>query len=82
MGRYSGSRKKGTFMGILDKIDYLKDLGVTMVELMPAYEFNEVIEDTVSRYEPRMSSSEREFRIEQWHNAVERCKKWEISNRS
>lgn len=35
-----------------------------------------------SRYEPRMSSSEREFRIEQWHNAVERCKKWEISIRS
>ena len=61
MGRYSGSRKKGTFMGILDKIDYLKDLGVTMVELMPAYEFNEVIEDTVSRYEPRIHLSNEEM---------------------
>ena len=33
-------------------------------------------------YEPKMSNTEREFRIEQWHNAVERCKKWEISDRS
>lgn len=34
---------KGTFFGIMEKIPYLKELGVTMVELMPAYEFNERI---------------------------------------
>ena len=39
--RYSKTRRKGTFAGIVDKIDYLKELGITMVELMPAYDFNE-----------------------------------------
>ncbi len=34
--------RRGTFAGITDKIDYLKSLGVTAVELMPAYEMNEV----------------------------------------
>ena len=33
---------KGTFAGIREKIPYLKELGVTMVELLPAYEFEEV----------------------------------------
>lgn len=41
MNRYSKVRKKGTFAGIVEKIPYLKELGITMVELMPAYEFNE-----------------------------------------
>lgn len=41
MHRYSKAKKKGTFAGITEKIEYLKELGVTMVELMPAYEFNE-----------------------------------------
>ncbi len=31
----------GTFQGIVQKIDYLKKLGVTAIELMPAYEFEE-----------------------------------------
>ena len=31
-----------------------------------------------SRYEPKMSADEREFRISEWHRAVERCKNWEI----
>lgn len=35
-------KHKGTYLGIVDKIPYLKELGVTMVELMPAYEFNEI----------------------------------------
>ena len=29
------------------------------------------------RYEPQMGKEEREFRLEEWHRAVERCKKWE-----
>ena len=33
---------KGTFRGIMEKIPYLKDLGITTVEIMPAYEFDEV----------------------------------------
>ena len=39
--KYSKVRRKGTFLGIVEKIPYLKKLGVNMVELMPAYEFDE-----------------------------------------
>ncbi|SFB68013.1 alpha-amylase family glycosyl hydrolase [Butyrivibrio sp. YAB3001] len=36
------SAKRGTFAGILEKLPYLKDLGVTTIELMPIVEMNEV----------------------------------------
>ena len=32
---------KGTFTGILEKLDYLKSLGITTLELMPSSEFEE-----------------------------------------
>lgn len=32
-------------------------------------------------YEPKMSKDEREYRIGEWHRAIERCKNWEIPNR-
>ena len=38
----SGVRGKGTFAGIIEKIPYLKELGITTLELQPAYEFNEM----------------------------------------
>ncbi len=34
---------RGSFAGIIEKIPYLKELGVNAVELMPPYEFNEVM---------------------------------------
>lgn len=34
-------KHKGTFEGIVEKIPYLKELGVNSIELMPAYEFEE-----------------------------------------
>ena len=34
-------RKKGTFEGIIEKISYLKELGITTLELLPSYEFAE-----------------------------------------
>lgn len=37
------SRKRGTFSGLTEMIPYLKDLGVNAVELMPAYDFMEVL---------------------------------------
>ena len=35
-------KHKGTYLGIVDKIPYFKELGITMIELMPAYDFNEI----------------------------------------
>src|SRR5207249_4396816 len=32
---------KGSFLAIIEKIPYLKSLGINAVELMPIYEFNE-----------------------------------------
>ena len=37
----SGVKHKGTFAGVSEKLDYLCSLGVTTVELQPAYEFIE-----------------------------------------
>lgn len=42
----SGVKYKGTFAGLAEKIPYLKSLGVTAIELLPAYEFSEVEERT------------------------------------
>nr|MBQ8253752.1 hypothetical protein [Lachnospiraceae bacterium] len=39
----SGVKHKGTFEGLVEKLDYLKELGITAVECMPFYEFNELI---------------------------------------
>jgi isoamylase len=46
----SGVRHPGTYRGLIEKIPYLKGLGVTAVELMPVQEFNEA---SVTRVNPR-----------------------------
>ncbi len=40
-GQGSGARYPGTFYGIIEKIPYLKELGVNCIELMPIFEFDE-----------------------------------------
>ncbi len=42
MGLKTAGKFKGTFHALKNKIPYLKELGVTTVELMPAYEFEEM----------------------------------------
>jgi isoamylase len=37
----SGVRHPGTFAGLIEKIPYLKDLGITAVELLPIFDFDE-----------------------------------------
>lgn len=39
----SGCKHRGTFAAILEKLPYLKELGITAVELMPSYEFQELM---------------------------------------
>lgn len=38
----SGVSNRGTYLGILEKIPYLKEIGITTLELQPAYEFLEL----------------------------------------
>ncbi|HEX8012299.1 MAG TPA: glycogen debranching protein GlgX [Casimicrobiaceae bacterium] len=37
----SAAANPGTFLGVIEKIPYFRELGVTVVELMPVQEFNE-----------------------------------------
>lgn len=39
----SGVKNKGTFDGVIQKLPYIKSLGVTALIFMPVYEFDEVI---------------------------------------
>ena len=52
MDSASGVRNKGTFRGIIEKIPYMKELGVTTLELMPAVEFQEIIMPDVADGNP------------------------------
>ena len=44
----SGVKHRGTYLGLTEKIPYLKELGITSLLLMPSYEFDEVMEDANS----------------------------------
>jgi glycogen operon protein len=54
----SGVDHPGTFRGLTEKIPYLKDLGITAVELMPVQEFNE---HELSRTNPRTGEPLRNY---------------------
>lgn len=41
----SGVSCRGTYAGVVEKIPYLKELGITAVLLMPSYEFDEVFKE-------------------------------------
>ena len=36
-------RHKGTFLGVVEKIPYLKELGINQIQCMPVYEFEECV---------------------------------------
>ncbi len=44
----SGVKHRGTFAGIIDKIPYLKKLGINCIELMPIHEFDEFEHSRIS----------------------------------
>lgn len=41
----SGVAHPGTFSGVIEKLPYLKELGVNAIELMPVFEFDELYEE-------------------------------------
>lgn len=77
----SGVKAKGTYQGVVEKIPYLKELGITAVVLMPTYEFDEVLlpekrkqpttmEEAVAAYKEPIVSEEEELnkplRVNYW----------------
>ena len=40
----SGVEHPGTFAGLMEKLDYLQELGVNAIELMPIFEFDEMLD--------------------------------------
>jgi isoamylase len=55
----SGVQSPGTYLGVVEKIDYLKQLGINAVELMPIYEFDET-------HAPKVYSATKLQRINYW----------------
>lgn len=47
--RSSGVKHKGTYAGVAEKIPYMKDLGINMALLMPAYEFDEIMPESTAQ---------------------------------
>lgn len=38
-------KHRGTFMGVIEKLPYLKELGINQIQCMPVYEFDEIVEE-------------------------------------
>lgn len=70
----SGVKHRGTFSGIIEKIPYLKEIGVTTLELQPAYEFTELPAEWESKAEEisgipsylREKEAEQETKLNYW----------------
>ena len=59
-------KNPGTFEGLVEKIPYLKELGITAVELMPAYEFVELEAITPSAIEAMDAYTSPEPKLNYW----------------
>lgn len=61
---------KGTFRGLMEKIPYLKDLGINGVLLLPVYEFCEITqerkEEWAAEKEPGKEDEEQKDKINYW----------------
>lgn len=59
-------KNKGTFEGIVEKIPYLKELGINQIELMPAYEFDEIMPRRENSMEFAKFASDKQYAINYW----------------
>jgi isoamylase len=59
-------KNKGTFEGIIEKIPYFKELGINQIELMPAYEFDEIIPRQDNRMEYKKFEANKQYAINYW----------------
>ena len=60
-------KHKGTYKGIEEKLDYLLDLGINQIELMPSYEFYEYnVEDKANN--PKYQS---DIKVDEFGNSLE-----------
>lgn len=57
----SAVQAPGTYLGLIEKLDYLKALGVNAIELLPVFEFNEL-----EYYSPIPGSPTGEHRFNFW----------------
>jgi len=59
-------KHKGSFLGLIEKIDYLKELGINQIELMPAYEFDE--KDLINKASSCFEKSDEaiNYRVNYW----------------
>lgn len=55
----SNVKNRGTYRGIIEKIPYMKELGITMIELMPVHEFDEVMIPDFPIYVHEIKNSEK-----------------------
>lgn len=63
----SGVAHPGCFEGIVEKIPYLKDLGINQIELMPAYDFSEVMRKRKNSTElPALTEEKNGNRMNYW----------------
>ena len=60
----SGVKHPGTFMGIAEKVNYLKEIGVTTLVLQPCYEFIEFEENEEKK--PGQALKQEQERVNYW----------------
>ena len=62
----SGVKAKGTFTGVVQKIPYLKELGVNLLQLMPVYDFSETFDPDGMRPRTMAEASSMAGRVNYW----------------
>lgn len=70
----SNVKKKGTFEGLCEKIPYLKELGITAIELLPSYEFMECEKEPPKSY--TMDYVKENYQMVPEENAVMKINYW------